>query len=137
MGAPLDQVISRSAHAAASIVRYSVGESATRPWGTWEVLATGVGYTLKRIVVNPGQRLSLQYHHHRAEHWTVVQGVAEVEINGVRSPLTAGENVYVPLGAHHRLKNVSDVPMVLIEVQVGEHLDENDIIRLEDDYARV
>ena len=77
-------------------VRYAVGESAIRPWGSWEVLATGEGYTLKRIVVNPGQRLSLQYHEFRAEHWTVVQGMAEAEINGRLSALTAGESVYVP-----------------------------------------
>ncbi len=118
-------------------VQYSVGERDTRPWGTWEVLATGVGYTLKRIVVNAGQRLSLQYHEHRAEHWTVVQGVAEAEIDGAAHPLEAGEHVYVPLGAHHRIRNPGDTPMVFLEVQVGEHLDEQDIVRLQDDYARV
>ena len=117
-------------------VRYAVGENATRPWGSWEVLATGEGYTLKRIVVNPGQRLSLQYHRFRAEHWTVVQGVAEAQINDRLLALTAGESVYVPLGAHHRLKNISDTPLVLIEVQTGEYLDESDIIRIDDDYAR-
>ena len=118
-------------------VRYAVGESATRPWGSWEVLATGEGYTLKRIVVNPGQRLSLQYHRFRAEHWTVVQGVAEAQINDKLLALTAGESVYVPLGAHHRLRNISDTPLVMIEVQTGTYLDEGDIIRLKDDYARV
>ncbi len=118
-------------------VRYAVGESATRPWGSWEVLATGEGYTLKRIVVNPGQRLSLQYHRFRAEHWTVVQGVAEAQINNRLSALTAGESVYVPLGAHHRLRNISDTPLVMIEVQTGVYLDEGDIIRIDDDYARV
>ena len=118
-------------------VRYAVGESATRPWGSWEVLATGEGYTLKRIVVNPGQRLSLQYHRFRAEHWTVVQGVAEAQINDRLSSLTAGESVYVPLGAHHRLRNISDTPLVMIEVQTGMYLDEGDIIRIDDDYARV
>ena len=118
-------------------VRYAVGESATRPWGSWEVLATGEGYTLKRIVVNPGQRLSLQYHRFRAEHWTVVQGVAEAQINSTLSALTAGESVYVPLGAHHRLRNISDTPLVMIDVQTGTYLDESDIIRIDDDYARV
>ena len=117
-------------------VRYAVGESATRPWGSWEVLATGEGYTLKRIVVNPGQRLSFQYHRFRAEHWTVVQGVAEAQINSRLSALTAGESVYVPLGAHHRLRNISDTPLVMIEVQTGAYLDETDIIRIDDDYAR-
>src|SRR4028118_2383241 len=100
-------------------VRYAVGESATRPWGTWEVLATGEGYTLKRIVVNTGQRLSLQYHCFRAEHWTVVQGVAEAEVNGRLSALIAGESVYVPLGAHHRLRNISDMPLGMTAAQTG------------------
>ena len=118
-------------------VRYAVGESATRPWGSWEVLATGEGYTLKRIVVSPGQRLSLQYHRFRAEHWTVVQGVAEAQINDRLSALTAGEGVHIPLGAHHRLRNISDTPLVMIEVQTGVYLDEGDIIRIDDDYARV
>jgi mannose-6-phosphate isomerase len=131
------QAIAAQTRPAAAGVRYAVGESATRPWGTWEVLATGEGYTLKRIVVNPGQRLSLQYHRFRSEHWTVVQGVAEAQINGRVSALTAGESVYVHLGAHHRLKNISDTPLVMIEVQTGACLDESDIIRLEDDYARV
>jgi mannose-6-phosphate isomerase len=131
------QAIAAQAKPAAAGVRYSVGESATRPWGSWEVLATGEGYTLKRIVVNPGQRLSLQYHRFRAEHWTVVQGVAQAEINGRLSALTAGGSVYVPLGAHHRLRNISDTPLVMIEVQTGEYLDESDIIRIDDDYARV
>lgn len=118
-------------------IRYTVGERDVRPWGSWEVLATGVGYTLKRIVVDPDRRLSLQYHQFRAEHWTVVQGTAEAEIDGVPFPLKAGEHIYVPLSAHHRIKNVGDTPMVFLEVQVGEYLDEQDIIRLQDDYARV
>ena len=133
----MNHVVEISGVPALPRVRYAVGESATRPWGSWEVLATGEGYALKRIVVNPGQRLSLQYHRFRAEHWTVVQGVAEGQINDRLSALTAGESVYVPLGAHHRLRNISDTPLVMIEVQTGACLDESDIIRLEDDYARV
>ncbi len=118
-------------------VSYALGEQAARPWGTWEVLATGVGYALKRIVVNPGQRLSLQYHKHRSEHWTIVQGSAEAEIDGKRYLLEAGEHIYVPLGAHHRIRNAGDTPVVFVEVQVGAYLDEGDIIRLQDDYARL
>ncbi len=117
-------------------VRYAVGERDTRPWGTWEVLATGVGYTLKRIVVNPGARLSLQYHEFRAEHWTVVQGSAQAEIDGVTHPLSAGEHIFIPLGAHHRICNPGEGPLVFIEVQTGEYLDEHDIIRVQDDYGR-
>ncbi|HEX2555444.1 MAG TPA: phosphomannose isomerase type II C-terminal cupin domain [Microvirga sp.] len=117
-------------------IRYTVGECDTRPWGTWEVLATGASYAIKRIVVMPGQRLSLQYHEHRAEHWMVVQGHAEAEVNGVVHALHEGEHIYVPLGAHHRIRNVGDIPVVLLEVQVGAYLDEHDIVRLQDDYAR-
>jgi mannose-1-phosphate guanylyltransferase/mannose-6-phosphate isomerase len=117
-------------------VRYAVGERDTRPWGTWEVLATGAGYTLKRIVVNPGARLSLQYHEFRAEHWTLVQGCAEAEVDGVSHPLVAGEHIFIPLGAHHRIRNTGAGPLVFIEVQTGEYLDEHDIIRVQDDYGR-
>ena len=117
-------------------VRYVVGEKGTRPWGAWEVLATGRGYILKRIMVLPGQRLSLQYHHHRAEQWTMVEGSAEVEIDGAVRAVAAGEHVYIPLGATHRIRNVGVEPLVFIEVQVGDILDENDIVRLEDDYGR-
>ncbi len=118
-------------------VRYTVGVRDVCPSGTWEVLAIGAGYTLKRIVVSPGHHLSSQYDEHRAEHWTVVQGSAEAKIDGVPHPLEAGEHVYVLLGAHHRIKNAGDTPVVFLEVQVGEHLDEDDIIRLQDDYDRV
>jgi mannose-6-phosphate isomerase-like protein (cupin superfamily) len=117
-------------------VRYAVGDRDVRPWGTWEVLAVGVGYTLKRIVVSPGQRLSLQYHEFRAEHWTVVQGSAEAEIDGVAHALGAGEHVFVPLRAPHRVRNTGAEALVIIEVQTGEYLDEHDIIRLSDDYGR-
>lgn len=117
-------------------VRYAVGDRDERPWGTWEVLAVGAGYTLKRIVVSPGQRLSLQYHEFRAEHWTVVQGCAEAEIDGVRHALAAGEHVFVPLHAPHRVRNTGGEPLVIIEVQTGTCLDEHDIVRLSDDYGR-
>jgi len=117
-------------------VRYSVGERDDRPWGSWEVLATGDRYTLKRIVVLPGQRLSLQYHHHRAEHWTIVEGIGEVELDGALLTLGHGEHVHVAVGARHRIRNPGVVPLTFIEVQVGEVLDENDIVRVVDDYGR-
>jgi mannose-6-phosphate isomerase len=121
---------------AGSGVRYAAGERDNRPWGTWEVLATGPEYALKRITVLPGQRLSLQYHNHRSEHWTIVSGEAEVEINGVLLRRIGGEHVHIPLRAAHRIRNTGNQPLVFIEVQVGQHLDELDIIRLDDDYGR-
>ena len=118
------------------IVRYVAGEQDSRPWGSWEVLATGEEYTLKRIVVHPGHRLSLQYHNHRSEHWTVVAGEAEVEIDGDTYRLGRGEHIHIPLRAQHRIRNVGDEALVFIEVQVGELLDEMDIVRVVDDYGR-
>lgn len=118
------------------IVRYSPGERDRRPWGTWEVLATGPQYTLKRIVVMPGHRLSLQYHNHRSEHWTIVAGRAEAEVDGETQRLGPGEHIHIPLRAEHRICNIGDEPMVFIEVQVGVLLDEMDIVRVFDDYGR-
>jgi mannose-6-phosphate isomerase-like protein (cupin superfamily) len=136
-GCGLNQLVGHlSGSALRAPVRYAVGNRDERPWGTWEVLAVGVGYTLKRIVVSPGQRLSLQYHEFRAEHWTVVQGCAEAEIDGVCHALAAGEHVFVPLHAPHRVRNTGSEPLVIIEVQTGAYLDEHDIIRLSDDYGR-
>jgi mannose-6-phosphate isomerase-like protein (cupin superfamily) len=117
-------------------VRYAVGDRDERPWGSWEVLATGPRHTVKRIVVRPGQRLSLQYHHHRAEHWTIVEGVGEVTLDAALLTLGQGEHVHIPLGARHRIRNQADKPLTFIEVQVGDVLDENDIVRIVDDYGR-
>ncbi len=127
---------SAAAPGADPVVRYEVGESDTRPWGRWEVIGTGERYTVKRITVLPGQRLSLQYHHHRSEHWMVVDGAAEVELDGVNHRLGFGEHVFIPLGAKHRVRNGGDAPLVFVEVQVGDLLDENDIVRVSDDYGR-
>ncbi len=118
-------------------VRYVLGERDWRPWGTWEVLATGDRYTLKRIKVLPGHRLSLQYHHHRSEHWTIVEGFAEVELDDVVHQLSAGKHVHIPVGALHRVRALGSEPLVFLEVQVGEILDENDIVRVSDDYGRL
>lgn len=120
----------------AAIVRYTVGESDTRPWGRWEVIATGERYTAKRITVLPGQRLSLQYHHHRQEHWTMVEGLAEVEIDGAIVQLGFAGHVHIPLGAVHRIRNPGPETLVFVEVQLGDLLDENDIVRVSDDYGR-
>lgn len=107
-----------------------------RPWGWFESLAIGDRFQVKRIVVKPGAALSLQSHHHRAEHWIVVEGTAEVTIDDKVQMVSENQSVYVPLGAVHRLENPGRVPMVLIEVQTGSYLGEDDITRYEDVYAR-
>jgi len=107
-----------------------------RPWGWFESLAVGGRFQVKRIVVHPGAALSLQSHHHRAEHWIVVEGTAKVTIDSVVKLVTENQSVYIPLGAVHRMENPGKVPMVLIEVQTGSYLGEDDIIRYEDVYAR-
>jgi mannose-1-phosphate guanylyltransferase/mannose-6-phosphate isomerase len=107
-----------------------------RPWGWYESLATGDRFQVKRIHVHPGASLSLQSHHHRSEHWIVVQGTAEVTIGDTLELVAENQSVYIPLGVVHRMKNPGKVPMVLIEVQTGSYLGEDDIIRYEDLYAR-
>ncbi len=107
-----------------------------RPWGNYQSLDRGERYQVKRIVVNPGGRLSLQKHAHRAEHWVVVRGSALVTIGDTKKTLNENESVYVPLGAVHRLENPGTVPVELIEVQSGNYLGEDDIVRLEDVYQR-
>lgn len=107
-----------------------------RPWGWFETLALANRFQVKRIVVKPGAALSLQSHVHRSEHWIVVSGTARVTVDGTESLLTENQSVYIPLGAIHRLENPGKVPMVLIEVQTGIYLGEDDIVRYQDDYAR-
>ena len=108
-----------------------------RPWGYYETLDLGPRYQVKRIVVKQGGKLSLQKHFHRAETWTVVSGSATVEVDGVRKLLSENESIYLPLGCIHRLENPGKLPLVLIEVQCGPYLGEDDIVRIEDVYARV
>ncbi|MDC7789437.1 mannose-1-phosphate guanylyltransferase/mannose-6-phosphate isomerase [Rhodoplanes sp. TEM] len=109
---------------------------ALRPWGAYRALDRGRTFQVKHITVVPGGRLSLQYHHHRAEHWVVVAGTALVEIDGVERILAANESIYIPQGATHRLTNSTDAPLHLIEVQYGSYCGEDDIVRLEDVYGR-
>lgn len=110
--------------------------TAHRPWGTYTVLEEGDGFKIKRIEVKPGRRLSLQAHHHRSEHWIVVSGTAKV-VNGEREILlTNNQSTYIPCGFKHRLENPGILPLVLIEVQSGEYLGEDDIVRFEDVYGR-
>ena len=107
-----------------------------RPWGSYQALDLGPTHQVKRLVVNPGKRLSLQRHRHRTEHWTVVQGAAEVTIEERIFDLGLNESALIPLGAAHRLANRGDATLVMIEVQCGDYLGEDDIVRLEDDFGR-
>jgi mannose-1-phosphate guanylyltransferase/mannose-6-phosphate isomerase len=107
-----------------------------RPWGSYQSLDQGERYQVKRIVVKQGGRLSLQLHHHRAEHWVVVRGTARVTIGDRVQMLHENESIYVPSGARHRLENPGKIDLELIEVQTGSYLGEDDIVRIEDDYHR-
>jgi len=107
-----------------------------RPWGSFHVLDEGQGFKVKRIVVNEGGRLSLQSHKHRAEHWTVVDGEPTITVGEQVMVKTRGAAVDIPLGAKHRLENLGEGQVVIIEVQFGDYLGEDDIIRYEDAYAR-
>jgi mannose-1-phosphate guanylyltransferase/mannose-6-phosphate isomerase len=107
-----------------------------RPWGSYESLVNAGRFQVKRIIVNPGERLSLQMHHHRAEHWIVVQGTGLVECNENEILLGEDQSTYIPLGHKHRLANPGVVPLEIIEVQTGSYLGEDDIVRFEDIYGR-
>ena len=107
-----------------------------RPWGWFESLVIGERFQVKRIHVHPGAALSLQSHHHRSEHWIVVEGTAKVTVDETVKLVSENQSVYIPLGAVHRMENPGKLPMVLIEVQTGSYLGEDDIIRYEDIYAR-
>ena len=108
-----------------------------RPWGTYTVLEDeATGYKIKRIEVKPGGQLSLQRHQHRSEHWVVVSGAATVVRGDETITISKNESTYIPIGVKHRLENRGKIPVQLIEVQVGEYLEEDDIERFEDGYGR-
>ena len=107
-----------------------------RPWGHYTSIVEGSRWQVKRISVKPGASLSLQMHHHRAEHWVVVRGTALVEKNGVEELIGENQSTYIPLGAQHRLSNPGKIPVEMIEIQSGAYLGEDDIVRLEDVYGR-
>lgn len=107
-----------------------------RPWGTYQTICRGERFHVKRIIVEPGERLSLQKHFHRAEHWVVVKGIAEVTLDGRVFEVRENESTYLPLGGVHRLANPGKIPLELIEVQTGSYLGEDDIVRFEDAYNR-
>jgi mannose-1-phosphate guanylyltransferase/mannose-6-phosphate isomerase len=107
-----------------------------RPWGWYQTMDLGDRFRVKRIQVSPGRKLSLQKHHHRAEHWVVVRGTAEVTRDAEVLLVRENESVYLPLGCVHRLANPGKIPVEIIEVQTGAYLEEDDIVRIEDDFGR-
>lgn len=115
---------------------YKKGDKDRRPWGTWEVLDAGDKFCVKRIKVTPGNILSLQLHHHRAEHWIIVEGEAVVTLGEDKLRKKANEAVYIPVGVKHRIQNDTTTDMEFVEIQTGDVLDENDIVRFEDTYGR-
>ena len=113
-----------------------IHRTAYRPWGGYSSVLSGARFQVKRLFVKPGKKLSLQKHHHRAEHWIVVSGTAEVTIDGAVTMLSENESIYLPLGCVHRLANPGKILLELIEVQTGSYLGEDDIIRIEDEFGR-
>lgn len=111
-------------------------ENDIRPWGQYWVLEDAATHKVKRIEVNPGGRLSYQFHQKRAEVWTMVQGTGRVTLDGVTKDYTVGETVLIPLKAKHRIENPTNQKLVFIEVQYGSYFGEDDIVRIEDDYSR-
>ncbi len=107
-----------------------------RPWGTYQSVEQGDNFQVKKIVVKPGKKLSLQMHHKRAEHWVVVKGIATVTRDDDVFELKENESTFIPLGAKHRLENATSEPLEIIEVQSGSYLGEDDIVRFDDDFGR-
>jgi mannose-1-phosphate guanylyltransferase/mannose-6-phosphate isomerase len=129
-------------HLVERLTRQNLAESVQhptveRPWGHYRILAQGPCYKVKEIVVDPGKRLSLQLHRYRAEHWVVVEGTPMVSIGGETTAVPINESVFVPLNTPHRLENFGQEPVKIIEVQTGAYLEEDDIVRLDDDFWRL
>jgi mannose-1-phosphate guanylyltransferase/mannose-6-phosphate isomerase len=116
--------------------RHTLQSVVHRPWGTYQTTDSGERFQTKRIVVKPGEQLSLQMHYHRSEHWIVVSGTAVVTIDGREQIVSENQSVYIAAGSQHRLANPGKLPLHLIEVQCGPYLGEDDIVRFEDNYAR-
>jgi mannose-1-phosphate guanylyltransferase/mannose-6-phosphate isomerase len=119
-----------------TITRTETIERTERPWGWYETVSEVAGNKVKRIRVHPGQKLSLQKHHQRAEHWVVVLGVARVTVGERVVDLVPGQHVDIAVGEVHRLANLTTDPVEIVEVQFGSYLGEDDIVRLQDDYGR-
>jgi mannose-1-phosphate guanylyltransferase/mannose-6-phosphate isomerase len=107
-----------------------------RPWGYYESVDAGPGFQVKRLMVKPGHKISLQMHHQRAEHWVVVSGTARVTRGDEVFVLERNQSTYIPLGTRHRLENAGPAPLLIVEVQSGDYLGEDDIVRFEDSYNR-
>ena len=116
---------------------YTTGQKDTRPWGDWEVLDTGDKYIVKRIRVLPDKKLSLQMHHHRSEHWVIAEGTATVTLDDKVFEAPMGTHIFIEKEQKHRLANLTNERVIFIEVQAGETLSEDDIVRFEDAYGRV
>lgn len=114
-----------------------VGMTVDRPWGSYTLLEISGIHKIKNITVQPEQRLSLQLHYHRNESWVVVRGMAQVEIEGKQFFLKQGESTSIRAGEKHRLSNPGQIPLEIVEVQLGELVDESDIVRFDDDYGRL
>lgn len=121
---------------AAGRTEHKIHREVYRPWGKYDSIDNGQRYQVKRITVKPGEKLSIQMHHHRAEHWIVVSGTANVTVDGKDTLLSENQSIYIPLGAVHALENPGKIPLELIEVQVGSYLGEDDIVRFSDRYGR-
>lgn len=124
-----------------ALMKYATAEMAKlvemdRPWGYYTVMGSGPGFQVKKIVVNPGQVLSLQLHYHRSEHWIVIGGTAKVTIGEIESIVHEAESVFIPQTMKHRIENPGRLPLEIIEVQNGNYLGEDDIVRYEDKYGR-
>lgn len=118
-------------------ITYEVGDHGERPWGEWLVLDKQSHVIVKKILVLPGERLSLQRHQHRTERWIVTEGVATAYCDGSVTHLHVGESIWIPKRSIHRLSNEQETPLALIEIQLGDTLTEDDIERFTDDYGRV
>ena len=135
-GAPPERGSGCSTRVGAHSLLGMPNESMDRPWGSWHVIEDGQGYKVKRIVVKPGSRLSLQTHKHRSEHWVVIFGIATCQVDDRKCVAGPGECIDVPRGAVHRLANEHSEDLQIIEVQQGAYTGEDDICRLEDDFGR-
>ena len=113
-----------------------VGQIYERPWGTYRTIEQRANYQLKHIVVKPGKRLSLQYHHHRDEHWTVIKGKGTVQLDEESIDLELNGRVFIPKLAKHRMSNNTQEDVEFLEIQIGDYLGEDDIVRIQDDFGR-
>lgn len=126
-----------SALKASNRSEYKLHREVYRPWGKYDSIDSSHRYQVKRITVKPGEKISVQMHHHRAEHWIVVSGTARVMVDNKEQLITENQSIYIPLGSKHYLENPGNIDLKIIEVQVGSYLGEDDIVRFEDRYSRL